>query len=309
MKQMNEAVIGFGQLQRLLPYRYPMLLLDRLLREGPDRYIGLKSLSCNEPVFQGHFPGHPIMPGVLQVEAMEQVAQIALRDRLDPDGAGEIYIKSLGKVKFRKPAKPGDRLQVEVDILSVTGGEAKVRAVNRTNAGVTCQGEMTLAVRPRTTPAQFAREYGPDDKNDQIAMDVNGIVQIIPHRFPFLLVDYIVSFADPKVVAVKNVTAGDPIMHHYSADYVVLPETVQSEIIAQAGAVLMLSRPENRGKIAYFMSIEEAQCSHPVFPGDQLRIDVELPESKSRFGRGHGALSVGGREVSRTVMSFAVVDP
>jgi 3-hydroxymyristoyl/3-hydroxydecanoyl-(acyl carrier protein) dehydratase len=306
---MDNMVYGIGEIHRRLPYRCSSLLLDRVLVESDDRCVGLKALSCNEPVFQGHFPGHPIMPGVLQVEAMEQVAQIAVRDRLDPAGQQEVFLKSLRKVKFRKPANPGDRLQVEVDVLGVEGGEAQVRAVNRIHAGISCQAELTLGVRPRLMPDRMEREYTDIDKNSDIAMDTNGIVRIIPHRFPFLLVDYIVSFADPKVLAVKNVTAGDPIMHHYSPDYVVLPGTVQAEIIAQAGAVLMLSRPENQGKIAYFMSIDESQCFHPVFPGDQLRIDVELPESKSRFGRGHGSLSVAGREVSRTVMTFAVVDP
>jgi 3-hydroxymyristoyl/3-hydroxydecanoyl-(acyl carrier protein) dehydratase len=306
---MNSKVYGIGKIQQLLPYRYPTLLLDRILVEGENRYIGLKALSFNESVFQGHFPGHPIMPGVLQVEAMEQVAQIAVRDRLDPAGENEVYLKSLGKVKFRKPANPGDRLQVEVDVLAVENGEAQIRAVNRIQSGVSCQADMVLAVRPRIVPDSMEREYTEIDKSPAIAMDTNGIVRIIPHRFPFLLVDYIVSFADPKVLAVKNVTAGDPIMHHYSSDYVVLPGTVQAEIIAQAGAVLMLSRPENQGKIAYFMSIDESQCFHPVFPGDQLRIDVELPESKSRFGRGHGSLSVAGREMSRTIMTFAVIDP
>jgi 3-hydroxymyristoyl/3-hydroxydecanoyl-(acyl carrier protein) dehydratase len=306
---MNGTIHGAGRIQELLPYRHPILLLDRIYVEHADRYIGLKNITCNEAVFQGHFPGHPIMPGVLQVEAMEQVAQIAVRDRLDPDAAGEIYLKSLRKVKFRKPANPGDRLQIEVDVVEVTKDEARIRAVNRIQAGVTCQAEMTLGIRARMAPDRFDREFTEIDKSNEIAMDSNGIVKIIPHRYPFLLVDYIVSFADPKVLAVKNVTIGDPIMHHYSQDYVVLPETVQSEIIAQAGAVLMLSRPENRGKIAYFMSIEEACCSLPVFPGDQLRIDVELPKSKSRFGRGHGSLSVAGQEVSRTTMTFAVIAP
>ncbi len=306
---MSGEVFGMGEIQARLPYRCPSLLLDRVLVEGPDRLVGLKALTFNEPVFQGHFPGHPIMPGVLQVEAMEQVAQLAVGLRLDPSREHEIYLKSLGKVKFRKPANPGDRLQVEVEVLGVDGGEARIRAVNRIQAGISCQAELVLGVRPRLKPTTFEREYSEIDKSSGIAMDVNGIADIIPHRFPFLLVDYVVSFSDPNVLAVKNVTVSDPILHHYSSDYVVLPGPVQAEIIAQAGAVLMLSRPENKGKIAYFMSIDESQCLHPVFPGDQLRIDVELPESKSRFGRGHGSLSVAGREVSRTMMTFAVVDP
>jgi len=297
------------KIKESLPYRYPMLLLDRLCIASETKYIGLKNISFNEEIFQGHFPGHPIMPGVLQVEAMQQVAEIAVKDKLDPKGEGDIYIKSLQKVKFRRPANPGDRLLIEIEVTEINAGEAKITAVNRTNAGVACQANMVLSVRPRTAPDGFFREFSEIDKNDSITMDVNGIMEIIPHRYPFLLVDYIVSFEGINVLAVKNVTCNEPLLHAYSPDYAVLPGVVQSEIIAQAGAVLMLSRPENKGKIAYFMSIVESEVLHPAFPGDQLRIDVELPESRSRFGRGHGSLTVDGKLISKTVMTFAVVDP
>jgi 3-hydroxyacyl-[acyl-carrier-protein] dehydratase len=82
-----------------------------------------------------------------------------------------------------------------------------------------------------------------------------------------------------------------------------------SEIAAQAGCVLILSRPVNKGKFAYFMAIDEAECFEPAYPGDQLRVEVEVLEGSSKFGRGEGKLFIGERLISRTLMMFAVVDP
>ncbi len=296
------------RVKEILPYRYPMLLLDRIHFESENVIVGLKNVTFNEEFFQGHFPGHPIMPGVLQVEAMQQVAEIAVKDRLNPGNDGEIYVKSLRKVKFRKPAVPGDRLMIRVEVKKISSTEAEVYAENKSNSGVTCQASLTLAVRSReyscTMPA-----FNTSDKGNEIFMDVNKIMSIIPHRYPFLLVDYIISFEGSHVTAVKNTSINEPIFHGYSPDYAVLPGAIQSEIIAQSGCVAKLSRPENKGKIAYFMSIDESEYYHPVFPGDQLKIEVELPEGNSRFGRGEGFITVEDKTISKTVMTFAVVDP
>ncbi|MEM4248527.1 MAG: 3-hydroxyacyl-ACP dehydratase FabZ, partial [Candidatus Nanoarchaeia archaeon] len=146
------------------------------------------------------------------------------------------------------------------------------------------------------------------DRTGEVVMDLAKIMSIIPHRYPFLLVDYILSMDGPHVIAVKNTTINEPIYHGFQDGYAVLPGAIQSEIIAQSGCVAKLSRPENKGKLAYFMSIDEAEYYHPVFPGDQLRIEVELPEGNSRFGRGEGFIAVDDKVISKTVMTFAVVD-
>lgn len=293
----------------ILPYRYPMLLLDRVSVESETKYIGLKNLTFNEEFFQGHFPNHPIMPGVLQVEAMQQVAVIAVREKLDPHNDGEIYIKTLRKVKFRKPAFPGDRLFIEIEVKNISGDQAEVSAVNRTNSGITCQAMITLSVRPRVQPTSFPKVFTQFDKSGETAMDVNQIMSVIPHRYPFLLVDYIVKREKHHVIAVKNTTVNEPFFHGYTPEYSVLPGTIQSEIVAQSGCVLLLSKPENKGKIAYFMSIDESEYYHPVHPGDQLRIEVDLTEGSSRFGRGEGFIAVDEKKVSKIIMTFAVVEP
>ncbi len=305
---MNKRLLNSDQIREMLPYKFSIQLLDRVRMDSDNHYTGLKNLSFNEEFFQGHFPNHPIMPGVLQVEAMQQLAELALKDALDSEGGRDIYIKGLKKVKFRRPALPGDRLMVEIEIESLEKDTAVVKAVNRTSSGVTAQAGIVLGVRDRKVAKTLKSDFGEIDKHKDIAMDVTRIMEIIPHRYPFLLVDYIISFEGINVLAVKNVTANEPFYHKYSPECSVLPGAIQAEIIAQAGAVLMLSRPENKGKIAYFMSIESSECLEPVIPGDQLRIDVELPEGRSRFGRGQGSISVDGRLVSRTEITFAVVE-
>ena len=97
------------------PHRFPFLLIDRVLELGDDHVVALKNVSANEPYFAGHFPGHPIMPGVLQVEAMAQAgAVLALNQLAEPGQSPLVFFMGIDKVKFRKPVVPGDQLRLEV---------------------------------------------------------------------------------------------------------------------------------------------------------------------------------------------------
>lgn len=117
---MSGEIIGVSALRDILPCRPSMLLLDRVFAESENKLIGLKSISMNEPCFMGHFPGHPILPGVLQVEAIAQLAEVGLWKRLDPERKGDFYIKELHKIKFRRPNNPGDRLVIEDRTLPIS---------------------------------------------------------------------------------------------------------------------------------------------------------------------------------------------
>ena len=112
------AVMEQAEIQALLPHRYPFLLVDRVLELEPDRRIvGIKNVTVNEPFFQGHFPGRPVMPGVLIVEAMAQVGGLLAFKSLGPAAKPLVYLTGIDGAKFRKPVVPGDRLRIEIDVL------------------------------------------------------------------------------------------------------------------------------------------------------------------------------------------------
>lgn len=127
----GEAVLDVNEVMNVLPHRYPFLMVDRVIGfEGENKCTAVKSVTINEPFFQGHFPGHPVMPGVLQLEAMAQVASILML-RI-PENAGKIgYFMSADEVKFRKPVFPGDTLVIEAEILKIRRniGQARARCV------------------------------------------------------------------------------------------------------------------------------------------------------------------------------------
>jgi len=138
------------QILELLPHRYPFLLVDRVLEvQGTQRIVGLKNVSINEPFFQGHFPGHPIMPGVLIVEAMAQTGGLLLMEQVPDREKKVVYFMSLDNVKFRKPVLPGDQLRMEVEMLQFRGKIARMRGTATVNGEVTTEAEMMACVVDR----------------------------------------------------------------------------------------------------------------------------------------------------------------
>ena len=305
---MAEKVYCIETIKNLLPYQYPMLLLDRVWTDSEGKYFGLKNVTVTEEFFNGHFPDHPIMPGVLQVEAAYQLASIALKKELDPEGKCDIYVKSMNKIKFRNPVGPGDRLLVSLDIKNIENNEASLSFINTSNSGVCTQGNFFLSTRPKEYDIKVPELFNEYDKTDDIEMDVNKLKEYMPHRYPFLFIDYIKSIKGEKITAIKNITYNDSIMHTYSPGYSVLPATIQSEILAQAGCAEILSRPENAGKIALFGAIPKAEFYHSIHPGDQLRIELNLPKKMSKFGKGSGTIYVEDRKVAYGEIIFAISD-
>jgi UDP-3-O-[3-hydroxymyristoyl] N-acetylglucosamine deacetylase/3-hydroxyacyl-[acyl-carrier-protein] dehydratase len=143
-------VLGIDEIMKALPHRYPFLLVDRILEiEEKKRIVGLKNVTINEPFFQGHFPGHPIMPGVLIIEAMAQVGGILLMGQIEGYETKVVYFMSLDNVKFRRPVKPGDQLRFELDMLQIRGMVCKMRGVAKVDGEVVCEADMAAMVRDR----------------------------------------------------------------------------------------------------------------------------------------------------------------
>ncbi|HVF38990.1 MAG TPA: bifunctional UDP-3-O-[3-hydroxymyristoyl] N-acetylglucosamine deacetylase/3-hydroxyacyl-ACP dehydratase [Gemmatimonadaceae bacterium] len=143
-------VYGIEDIMKILPHRYPFLLVDRIVEiEEGKRIVGLKNVTINEPFFQGHFPGHPIMPGVLIIEAMAQVGGMLLMGTVDDPNSKVVYFISLDNVKFRRPVKPGDQIRFEMEVVQIRGKICKMRGVGKVDGEVVAEADMAAMVRDK----------------------------------------------------------------------------------------------------------------------------------------------------------------
>lgn len=139
-------------IEKILPHRYPFLLVDRIVELEDMRVVGLKNVTANEPFFNGHFPGMKVMPGVLIIEAMAQVAAVLVLNRV-PDRENKIvFFASISEAKFRRPVVPGDQLRIEVEFLRLKPSVAKVQGRATVDGQVVAEAEIvaTLSDRPQS---------------------------------------------------------------------------------------------------------------------------------------------------------------
>jgi beta-hydroxyacyl-ACP dehydratase FabZ len=144
----SPQTLSLEEIQRVLPHRYPFLLVDRIISlELGQRVVGVKNVSINEPFFQGHFPGRPIMPGVLIIEAMAQVGGIlALLSTPENLGNPAIFLMGVDKVRFRQPVVPGDQLRLEVESMRSGKKFWKMKAQAFVDQTLVAEGELMAAV-------------------------------------------------------------------------------------------------------------------------------------------------------------------
>ena len=141
------SVMDSIEIQSILPHRYPFLLVDRIRELDPDRRIvGIKNVTINEPFFQGHFPGRPVMPGVLILEALAQVGGVLAFKSLGSVGRPVVYPTGIEAAKFRKPVVPGDILRLEVDVLKKRAPFWKMQGKAYVDTELVCEAEVTAMV-------------------------------------------------------------------------------------------------------------------------------------------------------------------
>jgi 3-hydroxyacyl-[acyl-carrier-protein] dehydratase len=142
-------MMEINEIMKHLPHRYPFLLVDRIIDLQPGKSItGIKNVTINEPFFQGHFPGQPIMPGVLIIEAMAQVAGV-MAFCSGIEGGGSVYFMSIENAKFRRPVVPGDQVRMEVVVLKQRGNVWKFSGSATVDGKVVSEAEFTAMVSTR----------------------------------------------------------------------------------------------------------------------------------------------------------------
>lgn len=149
-KALARPMMSIEQIMHYLPHRYPFLLVDRVVEfEERKRIVGLKNVTINEPFFVGHFPGRPVMPGVLIIEAMAQVGGVLVLEQMENLEEKVVYFMSLDNVKWRRPVVPGDQIRFEVEVLQIRGATCRMKGVGRVDGNVVAEAEMMARVVDR----------------------------------------------------------------------------------------------------------------------------------------------------------------
>jgi UDP-3-O-[3-hydroxymyristoyl] N-acetylglucosamine deacetylase/3-hydroxyacyl-[acyl-carrier-protein] dehydratase len=144
---------------------------------------------------------------------------------------------------------------------------------------------------------------------DGVTLDNMQVMKVLPHRFPFLMIDKVIKMEGNTITAVKNVSANEPYFQGHFPNHPIMPGVLQLEAIAQAAGIVTLKQAESAGKLAYFMSAESVKWRKPVRPGDTLVIEVELTKTRGKIGKAKGVCLVGGEVVSEAEVTFVLVDP
>jgi UDP-3-O-[3-hydroxymyristoyl] N-acetylglucosamine deacetylase/3-hydroxyacyl-[acyl-carrier-protein] dehydratase len=156
--------------------------------------------------------------------------------------------------------------------------------------------------------APMAEGASEETKEQNGAMDIQGVMRLLPHRYPFLMVDRVAKLEGNHIIGIKNVTINEAYFQGHFPGHPVMPGVLQLEAIAQVAGMALLKTVEDAGKIAYFMSAEDVKWRKPVHPGDVLVIEVELTKIRGKIGKAKGVCKVGGEVVSEASVTFMLVE-
>ena len=155
-----DAILGFpmptlmdvNEIRRILPHRYPFLLVDRIIELDENRIVGIKNVTANEPFFQGHFPDFPVMPGVLIVEAMAQTAGVHVLRTIPDRASMNVFLVSVDAARFRRPVVPGDQLRLEMTVIKRKGTVAKMAGKAFVDGVLVAEAEVMCKLEPKPQP-------------------------------------------------------------------------------------------------------------------------------------------------------------
>lgn len=150
MKEEQKGIVfDINAITEILPHRYPFLLVDKIIDFDESTIVGIKNVTINEPFFQGHFPGNPIMPGVLQLEAMAQVGGILLLNNIENPKTVWVYFVAIDNARFKKPVKPGDTLRLELEMTAMKRNICKMTGKAFVDGQLVCSADLVASVVPK----------------------------------------------------------------------------------------------------------------------------------------------------------------
>ena len=151
-------ILDINEIRKILPHRYPFLLVDRIVELEEERIVGIKNVTVNEPFFPGHFPDFPVMPGVLIVEAMAQTAGVLVLARIPDRDSKLVFLVAIENARFRKPVVPGDTLRIEMSVIKRRSNVAKMAGRATVDGAVVAEAEVMCKLEEKTADLSPAPE-------------------------------------------------------------------------------------------------------------------------------------------------------
>lgn len=293
---MSESVeMGMQDILDHMPHRYPFLFLDKVIEIKLGESIRVvKNTSINEPFYQGHFPENPIFPGVLILEAMAQAAGFLTFKTKKVSPPESLYMYAgVKKARFKKMVRPGDQLVLDVSFKSERQKVIFLNAKATVNNKVVCIAELAIiGVTEEDVKRSLAHKasnnltLSPIEEDPLSAIQIQDILNYLPHRYPFALLDRVLSISDDnkKIRALKSTTVNEPFYQGHFPGRPVFPGVILLEAMAQAAGILAAKVHKDAGdppELFLFAGIDQAKFKLIVQPGDQIIFEVERIKHKA----------------------------